>query len=416
MSISRPPHSYAVSTTGTYTPNAGGTSATLVGMPPPTQSSSGTSNLEVYDEGVLLTPGATLMNFTGAGVTATAVGTAVTVNVPLGASAVVMDNVAATTYPTAPQTQGVWYGSGTKAGTFDNNCTAVGNAAVASSTGCTASGKSASASDDYASAYGYLATASAGSSVALGGSSAASATGATCLGPNTVSSGPFSISGGQSAHATGYSAVAFGNSSVSSGDASLAFGQVAIANVDNGVAIGKTASTNSIASSIVLNASGALRSPNDTAHALAIGINPASYVAGTSLGVTINGTSELINLGASSAPTYNSTATAAGTTSLTAAAKDTERFSGSTTQTVELPNTSTLTLGRQIKIVNDSSNAVSANANVTVNTFGSAATVTTLAGAQPASNRGGWGYFQCVDIAGANTAAEWSYQSGATIL
>ncbi len=82
MSTIRPLQSYAVSGAGTYTPNAGSTPATLVGMPP-VQSSGGGSNLEVYDEGVLLTPAATILDFTGAGVTATAVGTAVTVSVPL---------------------------------------------------------------------------------------------------------------------------------------------------------------------------------------------------------------------------------------------------------------------------------------------------------------------------------------------
>jgi hypothetical protein len=156
---------------------------------------------------------------------------------------------------------------------------------------------------------------------------------------------------------------------------------------------------------------------NDTAHSLGFAVNAASYVAGTSLGVTINGANELISLSAAAAATYNSTVTAAGITALAlATVKDTERFSGATTQTVRLPDTTTFTVGRQIKIVNDSSNAVSALANVTVQTFGGAAAVTTLAGAQPASNRGGWGFFQCVSIAGANTAAEWNYQSGATIL
>jgi hypothetical protein len=44
----------------------------------------GGSSIIVYDEGALLTSGVTSFDFTGAGVTATAVGTAVTVNVPGG--------------------------------------------------------------------------------------------------------------------------------------------------------------------------------------------------------------------------------------------------------------------------------------------------------------------------------------------
>ena len=68
------------------------------------------------------------------------------------------------------------------------------------------------------------------------------------------------------------------------------------------------------------------------------------------------------NLSANSAINgYATTATAAGTTTLTVASKYQQYFTGSTTQTVVMPVTSTLVLGQSYLIVNNSS------ANVTVN-------------------------------------------------
>lgn len=61
-------------------------------------------------------------------------------------SGLVMDNTAtATKYPTTPQTEGVWYGTGTKANTFANTGTAIGNTSVASGSAATALGYGASA-------------------------------------------------------------------------------------------------------------------------------------------------------------------------------------------------------------------------------------------------------------------------------
>ena len=57
-------------------------------------------------------------------------------------------------------------------------------------------------------------------------------------------------------------------------------------------------------------------------------------------------------------PAYTTTATAAGTTTLTVASTQQQFFTGSTTQTVVLPVTSTLSLGFQFRIVNNSSGSV----------------------------------------------------------
>ncbi|MGV8953874.1 MAG: hypothetical protein ACOH2M_22440 [Cypionkella sp.] len=64
---------------------------------------------------------------------------------------------------------------------------------------------------------------------------------------------------------------------------------------------------------------------------------------------------------------YTTTATAAGTTTLTVASAKRQYFTGTTTQTVVLPVTSTLVLGQQFRIVNNSTGKVtvqSSGANV----------------------------------------------------
>lgn len=50
----------------------------------------GGNNLAVLDEGTQITPAATSMNFVGDGVTATAVGSAVTVTIPGGSTSAVI--------------------------------------------------------------------------------------------------------------------------------------------------------------------------------------------------------------------------------------------------------------------------------------------------------------------------------------
>jgi hypothetical protein len=90
---------------------------------------------------------------------------------------------------------------------------------------------------------------------------------------------------------------------------------------------------------------------------------------------------------------YTSTVTAAGTTTLTNASTYYQQFTGTTTQTVVLPNTATLVQGWTFHIVNNST------ANVTANTFGNTATVITIPSNTTAM-------VTCIDIV-ANTAAAW---------
>jgi hypothetical protein len=60
---------------------------------------------------------------------------------------------------------------------------------------------------------------------------------------------------------------------------------------------------------------------------------------------------------------YATTATAAGTTTLTVASAGQQFFTGTTTQTVVLPVTSTLVLGQQFEIVNNSTGVVTVNSS-----------------------------------------------------
>lgn len=60
---------------------------------------------------------------------------------------------------------------------------------------------------------------------------------------------------------------------------------------------------------------------------------------------------------------YTTTATAAATTTLTVGSTELQFFTGSTTQTVVMPVTSTLTLGHTFKIVNNSSGALTINSS-----------------------------------------------------
>lgn len=92
---------------------------------------------------------------------------------------------------------------------------------------------------------------------------------------------------------------------------------------------------------------------------------------------------------------YTTTATAAGTTTLTVSSTGLQYFTGSTTQTVVLPVTSTLTLGHKFKVKNLSSGSV------TVQSSG-ANSVQVIAGGNSA-------IFTCIILLG-TTAASWSVE------
>jgi hypothetical protein len=90
---------------------------------------------------------------------------------------------------------------------------------------------------------------------------------------------------------------------------------------------------------------------------------------------------------------YTSTATAAGFTSLTNTSSFYQQFTGTTTQTVIMPNTATLITGWTFHIVNNSTG------NVTANTFANAATLMVI----PANTTA---MVTCINTA-SNTATGW---------
>ncbi len=92
-------------------------------------------------------------------------------------------------------------------------------------------------------------------------------------------------------------------------------------------------------------------------------------------------------------PGYTTTATAAGTTTLTVASNRMQYFTGTTTQTVQMPVTSTLVLGQSWNIVNLSTGVV------TINSSGGNAITTLGANTQ--------GVVTCILTSG-TTAASWS--------
>lgn len=88
---------------------------------------------------------------------------------------------------------------------------------------------------------------------------------------------------------------------------------------------------------------------------------------------------------------YATTATAAGTTTLTVTSAKNQYFTGTTTQTVTLPVTSTLVLGQSYKIVNNSTGLVTINS--------SGANEVIVLGS-------GWAVITCILLTG-TTAASW---------
>ena len=92
---------------------------------------------------------------------------------------------------------------------------------------------------------------------------------------------------------------------------------------------------------------------------------------------------------------FASTATAAGTTTLTSSSKTTQNFTGTSTQTVQLPAVSTLSLGFAFQILNNSTQSL------TINSSGGNL-ITTL-------QTGFSGVFIVTAITG-TTAASWDFQ------
>lgn len=136
---------------------------------------------------------------------------------------------------------------------------------------------------------------------------------------------------------------------------------------------------------------------------------------GTTIGVAYGGTGVTASSGANSVVLRdaNSNATfnnfisgavavtaAAGTTVLTAASARTQILVGSTTQTFQLPNATTLALGQSFIFVNNSSGllTVKDNASTTVETVPSGG-VTQLAATSIATSAGSWGAYSFIPAA-----------------
>jgi hypothetical protein len=94
---------------------------------------------------------------------------------------------------------------------------------------------------------------------------------------------------------------------------------------------------------------------------------------------------------------YTTTATAAGTTTLTASSTSQQFFTGATTQTVKMPVTSTLALGQDYRIVNNSTGVV------TVQSSGANSIVAMVPGSEC--------ILTCILVTG-TTAASWDVKYG----
>ncbi len=312
-----------------------------------------------------------------------------------------------------------------------SNSIAIGTGTTASNgTGfALAAGSSASATGAGAIALGSSPTASGSESVAISSSSNASGLRALAIGPGATGSGEVAVAVGATASATGYAvavgsgcnasgagSIALGSSTVSSAletvaisssanasaQRAIAIGQSSVSNVTSGIAIGDVASTDSIANSIVLSASAVARTPADTAHALAFGINSLSVNPGT-FGISVNNATYQFPIYGS----YFASSTAgAGTTTLTVTSAHRQYFKGATTQTYTLPVVTTLANGFNFIIAN-----LSTGGAVTVNSSGGNLVATLAASGDGIQAK--WGTFVCRDTTAGTTAASWGYEPGA---
>ena len=118
-----------------------------------------------------------------------------------------------------------------------------------------------------------------------------------------------------------------------------------------------------------------------------------TVTGGAGISTTVSGSTITIN--STGAGGYTTTATAAGTTTLTATSTPAQYFTGSTTQTVALPSTSTLVLGQEFIITNNSTG------NLSVQTSTAAAVLTQIPGTTVS--------YTVISTSG-NTAAAWNYE------
>lgn len=160
--------------------------------------------------------------------------------------ALVLDDTSAQHYPTAPQTQGVWYGSGTEASTVAQGANAptevcIGNLATVGGANSTAVGRGAVALSN-ACAFGYGASANANVSTAIGELASCAANDQICIGKNATA--------GTTA---GYGIAIGSNTSIPAtfSDA-IVIGRAATAGKANDICLGAAATTTAGAESIAI--------------------------------------------------------------------------------------------------------------------------------------------------------------------
>jgi hypothetical protein len=194
--------------------------------------------------------------YTNANITVNAQGQITVAGSGTAPPVIVLDDLAVgNDYPETPQTEGVWYGSGTKgAGVFSStrvgnnssalpgNASAFGDTAVAGNVASSAFGAGSFASGPNSTAVGKDAQSAGSDSAAFGNT--ASSGGVSSLACGYVASAP-GASGtavGTAAAAAGANASAFGDRANAQGASSLACGQQAIASGVGGVCIGANSS------------------------------------------------------------------------------------------------------------------------------------------------------------------------------
>ena len=280
---------------------------------------------------------------------------------------------------------------------FLDNAVAVGSASVAGS-GCTSVGRGATTFSNSSVAVGIGALASGGPSVAVGPS-------ASATGDNNLSFGSGAASSSVS--------MAFGNSSVAANNA-IAFGRSASATGTNSIALGYSnncsgfgsilvgaGSSSTIADSIGIGRNITISS---TSRALGLNLNSASIISGLvpHIQCIVNGTDREIPIAARQE--YLAEALAATPKTLdNTIARRYNITSAVASQTVLLPDVTTLLDGFIIRISNRSAQSV------IVATSTGAATVDTLL---PNT----YSEFICLDAAGTNVATDWSQEDTGNIV
>jgi hypothetical protein len=134
------------------------------------------------------------------------------------------------------------------------------------------------------------------------------------------------------------------------GDVTSSAGSVALTIANSAVTLGKMA--NLAANSVIGNATGSAATPT------AVGMTAAP----TASNVVIRDANANARFN-NTVRNLTTTATAAGTTTLTVSSSHTQQFTGTTTQTVVLPDATTLTVGHSFLITNRSTGVVTVNAN-----------------------------------------------------